>query len=164
MAPATRPPDTSPKWDWEPRLTMMKQMSTIHHHTLEPEDCGSSFLWPLGIRPLKVGGPSHRALEKVPAVAVAVAVAPDNSNNDIDDEIIMNGGPGGKMMAPSPKYDWGPSSMTMMMRRHAWKMPDEVVVLPSPSPSPAPVAVQLGNGVLFGAIGVVALVGLWFLE
>lgn len=34
------------------------------------------------------------------------------------------------MMASSAKYDWGPSSMTMMMRGHEWKMPDEVVVLP----------------------------------
>ena len=138
-------------------------MSTIHHHPLEPNDCASSFLWPLGIRPLKVGGHSHRALEEMQAVAVAVA--PDNNNNnDLDDEIIMNGGPGGKMMAPSPKYDWGPSSMKMMMRRHAWKMSDEIVVLPSPPPSPAPAAVQLGNGVLFGAIGVLGLVGLLFLE
>ena len=116
----------------------------------------------MGICPLKVGGPFHRGLEKVQAVAVAVA--PDNNDNDIDDEIIMKGRPGDKMMAPSPKYDWGPSSMTMMMRCHARKMPDEIIVLPSPPPSPASAAVQLGNGVLFGAIGVVALVGLWFLE
>ena len=158
MAPATRPPETSTKWDWEPRLTMMKQVSTIHHQTLEPQFCGSSFLWPLGIRPLKTGGPFHRALEKVQAVAVTVASDNDNSN-DIDDEIIMNGGLGDRMIAASPKYDWGPSSMTMMMRRHAWKMSDEVFVLPTPSPSPAPAAVQLDNGVLFGAISVAALVG-----
>lgn len=150
---------------------MMKHVSTIHHHILEPAAPSSSFLWPLGIRPLEVGGPSHRALEKVQAVAVA----PENdNNNDIDDEIIINGGVGAEMIAPvtphlcslttSPKYDWGPSSMTMMMRRHAWKMPDEAVVLPSPPPSPAAAAVQLGNGALFGAIGVIALVGLWFLE
>ena len=161
VAPATRPPNTSPKWDWEPKLTMMKHVLTIHHNALEPTDFGSSFLWPLGIRPLKVGGPSHRGLEKVQAVVVAVA--PDNNNNDIDDENIMKGGPGGKMMAPYPKYDWGPSSITMMIRCHARKMPDEVIVLPSPPASPASAAVQLGNGVLFGAIGVVALVGLLFL-
>lgn len=141
----------------------MRQVSTIHHQSSEPDDCTLSSLWPLGIRPLKVGGHSHRALEKLQDVTVAIANN-NNNNDDFDDKFIMNGGQGGKMMAPSPKYDWGPSSRIMMMRRHAWKMSDEIFVLPSPPPSPAPPAVQLGNSVLFGAIGVLGLVGLLFLE
>ena len=112
VAPATRPPNTSPKWDWEPKLTMMKHVWTIHHHTLEPTDSGSSFLWPLSIRPLNVVGPSHCSLEKVQAIAVAVA--PDNNNNDIDDEIIMKGGREIRWWRHLPNMI-GDSSMTMMM-------------------------------------------------
>ena len=144
VAPFTRPSIESPKWDWEPKMTMMRHVWT--NRELQPTNRSTDFLWPMGIRPLELRGPQTLEVQVVP------------NNNGIDE--ILNG-PRGEM-APvsrppntSPKYDWEPS-LTMM--RHVWTMEEDS------HPSSAPAVVHSGNGArIFRIISVLALAGLWFL-
>lgn len=144
VAPATRPPIASPKWDWEPRMTMMRHVSTVRK--LEPTNHSTDFLWPMGIRPLELRGPLPHEVQ---------VFAPNN--NGIDE--IVNGLRGD--MAPvtrhpnkSPKLEWEPS-MTMM--RHVWTMEED-------APHSLPPAVRFGGGIrLVGVISALAILGFWFL-
>ena len=144
VAPATRPPIASPKWDWEPKMTMMRHVSTIRK--LEPTNRSTDFLWPMGIRPLELRGPLHHEVQ---------VIAPDN--NGIDK--IVNG-PRGEMASvtrlanTSSKWEWEPS-MTMM--RHVWTREED-------APHTLPPAVRFGDGIrLIGVISALVILGFWAL-
>ena len=148
-APVTRPPYTSPKWGWEPSLTMMRHVTTIVHK-IEPADRRTDFLWPMGIRPLELRGPP-------PLIEAAVP------NNNAVSEIIN--GPKWLVVAvtrppnTSRKRDWEP---TLTMMRHVWTMREEKEDLLLPFPSPA-MESSYEMRLAVGVIGFLALVGLWFL-
>lgn len=149
VAPATRPPYYSPKWGWEPSLTMMRHVTTIVHK-LEAANRSMDFLWPMGIRPLELRGLPAPTQPAVPY-------------NNAMYEIIN--GPKWQVISvvrhpkTSPKRHWEPS-LTMM--RHVWTIEDGEegkVVLPSPPV----IGNENGMRLVFGFIGVIVLAGLWLL-
>lgn len=55
VTPVTRPPFTSPKFDWKPKMTKMRHVCTLYDK-LEA-DRSTNFWWPMGVRPLELRGP-----------------------------------------------------------------------------------------------------------
>ena len=145
----TRPPYTSPKWGWEPSLTMMRHVTTIVLK-IEPADRCTDFLWPIGIRPLELRGPPALVQAAVP-------------NNNAICEIIN--GPRWQVVPvtrppnTSRKRDWEP---TLTMMRHVWTMREEKEELLLPLPSPI-IESSYEMRLAISVIGFLARVGLWLL-